>query len=108
MRGKAPMIVLLVAAAVTALLGAQLGASAMAFLIGPVLTLRKAKMECKQSAEFKLVSRAPTGACEKVMFKVEYRSTQSANELGKRTPLGEVVRRPLGAIRAKLTERYEP
>ena len=42
------------------------------------------------------------------MFKVEYRSTQSAKELGKRTLLSEAVRRPMRAIRAKLADRYEP
>jgi hypothetical protein len=42
------------------------------------------------------------------MFKVEDRSSQSAKELGKRTLLGEAVRRPLRAIRAKLADRYEP
>ena len=42
------------------------------------------------------------------MFKVEYRLTPSAKELGKRTLLGEAVRRPLRAIRAKLADRYEP
>ena len=44
--------------AVTAILGAQLGASSLAFLIYPVLALRRAKVERKQSAGFKLVSRA--------------------------------------------------
>ena len=43
--------------AVTALLGAQLGASSLAFLICPVLALRRAKVQRKQSAGFKLVSR---------------------------------------------------
>jgi len=42
------------------------------------------------------------------MFKSEYRLTQSAKELGKRTLLGEAVRRPLRALRAKLADRYEP
>ena len=44
--------------AVTAILGAQLGASSLAFLICPVLALRRAKVQRKQSAGFKLVSRA--------------------------------------------------
>ena len=44
--------------AVTAILGAQLGASSLAFLICPVLALRRAKVERKSSAGFKLVSRA--------------------------------------------------
>jgi hypothetical protein len=44
--------------AVTAILGAQLGASSLAFLICPVLALRRAKVERKQSAGFELVSRA--------------------------------------------------
>jgi hypothetical protein len=44
--------------AVTALLGAQLGASTLAFLICPVLALRRANGERKQSAGFKLVSKA--------------------------------------------------
>ena len=44
--------------AVTALLGAQLGASSLAFLICPVLALRRANVGRKQSAGFKLVSRA--------------------------------------------------
>ncbi len=67
------MIVLLVAAlvggllgftvlwpygAVTAILGAQLGASSLAFLICPVFALRRAKVQRKPSAGFKLVSRA--------------------------------------------------
>jgi hypothetical protein len=43
--------------AVTALLGAQLGASSLAFLICAVLGLRRAKVERKQSAGFKLLSR---------------------------------------------------
>jgi hypothetical protein len=43
--------------AVTALLGAQLGASSLAFLICPVLALRKANVGRKQSVGFKLVSR---------------------------------------------------
>jgi hypothetical protein len=42
------------------------------------------------------------------MFKVEYRSTQSAKELGKRTLLGEAVRLPMRAIKAKFADRYEP
>jgi hypothetical protein len=44
--------------AVTAFLGAQLGASSLAFLICPVLALRRVKAERKPSAGFKLVSRA--------------------------------------------------
>ena len=44
--------------AVTALLGAQLGASSMAFLMCPVLALQRGKVEWKHSAGFKLVSRA--------------------------------------------------
>ncbi len=36
--------------AVTAILGAQLGASSLAFLMCPVLALRRAKVERKQSA----------------------------------------------------------
>jgi hypothetical protein len=44
--------------AVTAILGAQLGASSLAFLMCPVLALRRTKVERKQSARFKLVSRA--------------------------------------------------
>jgi len=44
--------------AVTALLGAQLGASSLAFLICPVLALRRANVERKRSAGFKLASRA--------------------------------------------------
>jgi hypothetical protein len=44
--------------AVTAILGAQLGASSLAFLMCPVLALRRAKVERKQSARFKLVLRA--------------------------------------------------
>jgi hypothetical protein len=43
--------------AVTALLVAQLGASSLTFLICPVLALRRAKVQRKQSAGFKLVSR---------------------------------------------------
>ena len=42
------------------------------------------------------------------MFKVEYRLTPSAKELGKRTLLGEAARRPLRTIGAKLADRYEP
>ena len=42
----------------TALLGAQLGASSLAFLICPTLALQRVKVECKQSAGFKLLSRA--------------------------------------------------
>jgi hypothetical protein len=42
------------------------------------------------------------------MFKIEDRLTQSAKELRQRTLLGEAVRRPLRAIRAKLADRYEP
>jgi hypothetical protein len=44
--------------AVTALLGAQLGASSLAFLICPVLALRKASVERKRSVGFKLVLKA--------------------------------------------------
>ena len=44
--------------AVTVSLGAELGASSLAFLICPVLALRRANVERKQSAGFKLVSRA--------------------------------------------------
>ena len=44
--------------ALTAFLGAQLGASSLAFLICPVLALRRANVERKQSAGFKLASRA--------------------------------------------------
>ncbi len=44
--------------ALSALLGAQLGASSLAFLMGPVLALRKAKAGRRQSAGFKLASRA--------------------------------------------------
>jgi hypothetical protein len=48
--------------AVTALLGAQLGASSLAFLICPVLALRRASVERKQCAGIKLASRAWTRA----------------------------------------------
>jgi hypothetical protein len=44
--------------AVTAILGAQLSASSLEFLMCPVLALRRAKVERKQSARFKLVLRA--------------------------------------------------
>ena len=44
--------------AVTAILGAQLGASSLAFLMCPALALRRANVERKHSAGFKLVSRA--------------------------------------------------
>jgi hypothetical protein len=44
--------------ALTALLGAQLGASSLAFLMCPVLALRRDKVERTPSAGFKLVSRA--------------------------------------------------
>ena len=44
--------------AVTALLGAQLGASSLAFLTCPVLALRRANVERKRSAGFRLVLRA--------------------------------------------------
>jgi hypothetical protein len=44
--------------ALTALLGAQLGACALAFLICPVLALRRSRVERKQSAGFKLISRS--------------------------------------------------
>ena len=47
--------------ALTALLGAHLGACSLAFLMCPVLALRKAKVERRQSAEFKLVSQAWPG-----------------------------------------------
>ena len=47
--------------ALTALLGAQLGACALAFLMCPVLALRRAKVERRQSAGFKLVSQAWPG-----------------------------------------------
>jgi hypothetical protein len=63
------MIVLLAAALLGGLLGftvlwpygavtALLGASTLAFLICPVLALRRANGERKQSAGFKLVSKA--------------------------------------------------
>jgi hypothetical protein len=42
------------------------------------------------------------------MFKIEDRLTEPAKELRQRTLLGEAVRRPLRAIRAKLADRYEP
>ncbi len=44
-----------------ALLGAQLGAISLAFLMCPILALRRTKVERKQSAGFKLVSRAWPG-----------------------------------------------
>ena len=47
--------------ALTALLGAHLGACSLAFLMCPVLALRKAKVERRQSAGFKLVSQAWPG-----------------------------------------------
>ncbi len=47
--------------ALTGLLGALLGASALAFLMSPVLALRRAKVERKQSTGFKFVPRALTG-----------------------------------------------
>ena len=40
-----------------ALLGAQLGAISLAFLMGPVLALRRTKVERTRSAGFKLLSR---------------------------------------------------
>ncbi len=56
--GLLGFIVLWPYGAVTAILGAQLGASSLAFLMCPVLALRRTKVERKQSARFKLVSRA--------------------------------------------------
>jgi hypothetical protein len=44
--------------ALTALLGAHLGACSLAFLMCPVMALRRAKVERKQSAGFKLVKQA--------------------------------------------------
>ena len=47
--------------ALTALLGAHLGACSLAFLMCPLLALRKAKVERRPSAGFKLVSQAWPG-----------------------------------------------
>jgi hypothetical protein len=47
--------------ALTALLGAQLGACSLAFLMCPVLALRRAKVERRQSAGFNLGRRAWPG-----------------------------------------------
>ena len=44
--------------ALTALLGAQLGACSLAFLMCPVLALQRGKVEWKHTAGSKLVSRA--------------------------------------------------
>ena len=44
-----------------ALLGAQLGAIALAFLMCPVLALRKTKVERTRNAGFKLLSRDLSG-----------------------------------------------
>ena len=44
--------------ALTALLGAQLGATSLAFLVCPVLALRRVKAERKQSVGFSLPTRA--------------------------------------------------
>ncbi len=44
--------------ALTALLGAHLGACSLAFLMCPVLALRRARVERRQSAGFDLVKRA--------------------------------------------------
>jgi purine-cytosine permease-like protein len=44
-----------------ALLGAQLGAIALAFLMSPVLALRRIKVERTPSAGFKLLSKVRSG-----------------------------------------------
>ena len=46
---------------VAALLGAQLGAISLAFLMCPVLALRRTKVERTRSAGFKLLSRDWSG-----------------------------------------------
>ena len=47
--------------ALTAILGAHLGACSLAFLMCPILALRRAKVERRQGAGFKLVSQAWPG-----------------------------------------------
>ncbi len=56
--GLVSFAVLLPYGALTALLGAQLGATLLAFLVCPALAFQRPKAEPKQSAAFKLVSRA--------------------------------------------------